>query len=47
MEINEDLETIKGDLRKIYNQLTALHDHVTGDMIKAKYTGKEVYLKRG
>jgi site-specific recombinase XerD len=39
--INEDLETIKGDLRKIFNQLSALHNHVTGDMVKLKYTGKD------
>ncbi len=39
--INEDLETIKGQLRKIYNQLTALHDHVTSDMVKIKFTGKD------
>lgn len=38
--INEDLETIKGQLRKIFNQLSAVHDHVTGDMIKMKFTGK-------
>lgn len=38
--INEDLDTIKGDLRKIYNQLTAMHKHVTGEMIKNAYTGK-------
>jgi site-specific recombinase XerD len=39
--INEDLETIKGDLRKVYNQLTATHDHVTGEMVKLKYLGKD------
>ena len=39
-EINEDLDTIKGELRKIYNQLTATHKHVTGEMIKNAYTGK-------
>ncbi len=39
--INEDLETIKGDLRKIYNQLSATNDHVTGDMVKMKFTGKD------
>ncbi|HLG39645.1 MAG TPA: phage integrase SAM-like domain-containing protein [Chitinophagaceae bacterium] len=38
--INEDLDSIKGDLRKIYNQLTATHKHVTGEMIKNAYTGK-------
>jgi hypothetical protein len=39
--INEDLETIKGDLRKIYNQLTAIHKHVTGEMVKRTYSGKD------
>lgn len=39
--INEDLETIKGDLRIIFNQLTATHDHVTGEMVKMKFTGKD------
>lgn len=38
--INEDLETIKGDLRKIYNQLTATHKAVTGEMVKNAFTGK-------
>jgi site-specific recombinase XerD len=38
--INEDLECIKGDLRKVYNQLTATHKHVTGEMVKNAYTGK-------
>lgn len=38
--INEDLDTIKGYLCKIYNQLTATHKHVIGDMIKNAYTGK-------
>src|SRR4051794_13528805 len=32
--INEDLESIKGDLRKAYNQLTATHKHVTGEMVR-------------
>ena len=39
-EINEDLDTIKGELRKIYNQLTATHKHITGEMIKNAYTGR-------
>jgi len=39
--INEDLESIKGDLRKIFNQLTATNDHVTGEMIKRKFTGDD------
>ncbi|HLG40127.1 MAG TPA: tyrosine-type recombinase/integrase [Chitinophagaceae bacterium] len=39
--INEDLETIKGDLRKVYNQLCATNNHVTGDMVKRVYTGKD------
>lgn len=39
--INEDLETIKGDLRKVYNQLTAMHKHVTGEMVKRAYSGKD------
>jgi len=38
--INEDIDTIKGDLRKFYNQLTATHKHVTSEMIKNAYTGK-------
>lgn len=38
--INEDLESIKGDLRRIYNQLTATHKAVTGEMIKNTFTGK-------
>jgi len=38
--INEDLETICGDLRRIYNQLTSVYKHVTGEMIKNVYTGK-------
>jgi site-specific recombinase XerD len=38
--INEDLESIKGDLRKIYNQLTATQTHVTGEMVKNAFTGK-------
>lgn len=39
--INEDLESIKGDLRNIFNQLSAMNEHVTGDMVKMKYTGKD------
>lgn len=39
--INEDLESIKGDLRNIFNQLSATNEHVTGDMVKMKYTGKD------
>lgn len=39
--INEDLESIKGDLRKVYNQLTATNKHVTGEMVKKAYTGKD------
>lgn len=39
--INEDLESIKGELRKVYNQLCATHAHVTGEMVKLKYTGKD------
>ena len=39
--INEDLETTKGDLRKFYNQLTATNKHVTGEMVKKAYTGKD------
>lgn len=38
--INEDLESTKGDLRKIYNQLTATNQHVTGEMVKNAFTGK-------
>ena len=38
--INEDLGTIKGDLRKIYNQLTATHKAVTGEMVKNAFAGK-------
>ena len=38
--INEDLESIKGDLRKVYNQLTATHKHVTSEMVRNAYTGK-------
>lgn len=38
--INEDLDSIKGDLRKIYNQLTATHKAVTGEMVKNAFTGK-------
>ena len=39
--INEDLESIKGDLRKFYNQLCATNKHVTGEMVKRAYTGKD------
>jgi site-specific recombinase XerD len=39
--INEDLESMKGSLRKIFNQLTATSDHVTGEMIKRKFTGDD------
>ena len=39
--INEDLESIKGDLRKVYNQLCATNKHVTGEMVKRSYTGKD------
>ena len=39
--INEDLEMIKGDLRRIYNQLTANHKHVTGEMVRQTYSGKD------
>lgn len=39
--LNEDLETIKGNLRRIYNQLQATHSQVTGDMVKNAYTGKD------
>lgn len=38
--INEDLDGIKGDLRKIFNQLTATHEAVTGEMVKNAFTGK-------
>lgn len=37
---NEDLDTIKGDLRRIFNQLSATHKAVTGEMIKNAFTGK-------
>ncbi len=40
IEINEDLDTIKGELRKFYNQLTSTHKHITCEMIKNAYTGK-------
>jgi len=40
IELKEDLETIKGDLRRLYNQLTATHQMVTGEMIKNAFTGK-------
>lgn len=39
--INEDLESIKGDLRRIFNQLSATQPYVTGDMVKMKFTGKD------
>jgi hypothetical protein len=39
--INEDLESIKGDLRKVFNQLTATNSHDTGEMVKNAYTGKD------
>ena len=40
IELKEDLETIKGDLRRLYNQLTATHEMITGEMLKNAYTGK-------
>ena len=40
ISINEDLESIKGDLRKFYNQLSATNKHVTGEMVKNAITGK-------
>ena len=40
ISINEDLDSIKGDLRKAYNQLTATNTHVTGEMVRNSYTGK-------
>lgn len=40
-EINEELENIKSQLRTIYYQLTATHKHITGEMIKNAFTGKE------
>lgn len=40
ISINEDLEIVKGDLRKTYNQLTAVQNHVTAEIVKNAYTGK-------
>jgi hypothetical protein len=39
--INEDLESIKGNLRKVYNQLCVTNTHVTGEMVKRVYTGMD------
>lgn len=38
--INEDFDAIKGDLRKIYNQLTATHEAITGEIVKNAFNGK-------
>lgn len=43
--INEDLEIIKGNLRKVYNQLTAIQDHVTAEIIRNAYTGKNKQVR--
>ena len=31
IEINKDFDSIKADLRKVYNQLTATYKHVTSE----------------
>lgn len=39
--INEELDLLKGDIRKTYNQLSATNTQISGEMLKAKLLGTE------